>query len=244
MYERLFVEICGLFNVLHFSTIALFFLILAVGLYGSRKVDGKGADRIVFWLGAATTIMEVIKITRRISQGQGVESWIPLFYCSLFIFAIWLIRLPWKPLKRAGYSFITMGGILASVFFTLYPSTSLAMYPLLSLACLHSFVYHLVMSYCGLLILWKRVYAPQKPDSLNYFIFVGLACVVAIFINKRLGSNCMFMEHPFKLPILQPIRDFSPVIYMILVAMGQSSLMFWGNYWLYSFIKRKNAAAD
>ncbi len=227
MYDRLFVEICGLFNPLHFFTIVLFFGLLAGALFLSRKVSQMGADRIVFWLGVATTVLEAIKITRRVSQGQGVESWIPLFYCSLFLFAVWLIRLRWMPLKRAGYSFITMGGILAAVFFTFYPSTSLAMYPILSLACLHSFLYHFLMSYCGILILWKRLYIPQRKDSLYYFLFVGLACAVAIGLNARLGSNCMFMQHPFKLPVLQPILEFSKPLYMLIVGLAQASLMFW-----------------
>ncbi len=244
MFDRLFVQDCGLYNGLHWITIALFGVLMAVLILVSRPMTRKGADRMIFWLGLTATILEIIKIARRMYLGKGPDTWIPLYFCSLFIFSVWLVRFKSDFLRRMGYAFISMGGFLASILFTFYPSTSLAIYPLISFASIHSFLYHLIMCYCGALALWKGLYRPEIRDWLGYFVFIASACVLGVFCNEKLGSNCMFLDHPFGLPVLQPIRDYSHGLYMIIVAFGQGFLMFWLNFGLYRLvIKQKKRTA-
>ena len=177
--------------------------------------------------------MEFIKIGLRVYKNQWLDSWVPLYYCSLFIFAIWASLSRWQPLARMGYSFITMGGIAAAVFFTLYPSTSLAIFPIWHPSSIHSFLYHLIMFCTGILFLMKKLYVPKKSDAVLYFVFILIACIPSLILNENYGTNCMFLNHAFQLPILDPIINYSKKLYIAVVFLAQASLMFWGNYLLY-----------
>ena len=239
LYDKLFVNTCGMFNFWHYLTIALFALCLAGLLRLSKGLTPRQARTVHAVIAVGVSLLEVIKIASRIRKGYGPDSWVPLYYCSLFLFAVWFGFSNWQPLQRAGYAYMTMGGILAAFGFTLYPSTSLGMYPLLHPATLHSFVYHLIMCYTGILLLWKKAYTPQKRDGLYYFLFVFTACVAAALLNARLGTNCMFLAHPFGLPLLQPLRDFSHGVYMLAAGGGQAVAVFWLDFGVYSLIRKK-----
>ncbi len=239
MYDELFVKPCGMFNFWHLLVAVLFFGCLAGMLRLSRGMPSARVRRIQLAVAVLVTVLEVIKISVRVSRGQPPDSWMPLYYCSLFLFAIWLSLCRWEPLRRMGCAYMTMGGILASICFTIYPSTSLAISPLLSTAVLHSFLYHLLMCYTGLLILKTGVYRPRKRDAWHYFLIVFTACVLAVFVNWKLGTNCMFLRHPFGLPVLQPLLERSRPLYMALVSAAQSVLMFWVNYWLYAWAQKR-----
>ena len=231
-------DIAGLFSFWHFFFVFIFFASLALALWTAKSVTHAQLEKIIWWSSIAVSIVEVIKISLRIAKGGGVDSWIPLYYCSLFIYAVWMTRSKWEWLSRMGYSFITMGGILAACLFTLYPTTSLAIYPALHPASLHSLIYHLLMAFVGLLILIKRVYVPKARDAIYYGIFVLLACAIGYFINERFGSNCMFLHNAYKLPVLDDLLVFSHPLYMLVVALAQASLMYWFNYGLYILFEK------
>lgn len=226
-------DVCGMFTAGHFISVILFFSIAAALLHFSRRLDEKGTRRVRLAVAILVTLMEIVKISLRIYKDQWYDSWVPLYYCSLFIFAIWLSFVPCRFLSRTGYAFITMGGILVSVFFTFYPSTSLAIFPIWHPAAIHSFVYHLIMFYTGVLVLMKREFVPEAKDSVGYFVFIFLACLPSLLLNLRLGTNCMFLNHAFKLPILEPIINYSKPLYIAVVFIAQGVLMFWFNYMLY-----------
>jgi len=242
MYSRLFEQVCGMFNMLHLIYIVLFACGLGLLLFLSRRRNKEQISGILLLVGIAVTVMEIIKITVRIYNGAWPDSWLPLYYCSLFLFAIWFVRSKNIYIQRAGYAYMTMGGVVASAFFVLYPSTSLGMYPFIHLSSAHSLVYHLLMCYCGILVLWKGVYLPKKQDAVGYFCFITVACVLAFILNEWLGTNCMFLRDPFGLPVLQPILAFSKPLYIVLVALAQGVLMFWLNYGIYSLVKRRKGA--
>lgn len=231
-------DVCGMFTLGHFLSIALFFLLGGIMLCFSRKLSPTGVKKAKLAVAIAVTIMEIAKISIRIYKNQWYDSWLPLYYCSLFIFAIWASVSPFRPLSRMGNAYITMGGVAAAVFFTFYPSTSLAIFPIWHPAAIHSFVYHLIMFYTGILILTKKDYVPDKRDSIGYFIFILAACLISLPLNLNLGTNCMFLNHAFKLPIMEPIINFSKPLYMLVVFLAQGSLMFWGNYLLYLYVPK------
>lgn len=226
MYDRLFNQVCGMFNPLHFTVIVLFFGALWFLLHVLRNVKKDKMSVLLRVTAVVITVLEIVKIAVRIGRNEGPDSWVPLYYCSLFIFAVWFAVSPWKQLRRAGLAYICMGGVAASVFFVFYPSTALGLYPLFHPATLHSMIYHLTMCCTGLLVLKKGLYVPQKRDLLPYAIFILAACFLAAFVNAHLGTNCMFMEHPFGLPFLEGIRKASKPLYMGIVAFAQSVCMF------------------
>ncbi len=230
-------QIAGMFNAAHLIYAILFFALAAILICLSKNIDKHKLQTVRLASSIAVTVMEILKISLRILKNQWYDSWIPLYFCSLYIFAIWLTFVKYEPLKRMGYAYITMGGIVASAFFIIYPSTSLGIFPIWHPASMHSFIYHLIMLYTGILILVKKEYVPRPKDSLLYFVFILCACIPSVYLNEAIGTNCMFLRHAFKLPILEPIINYSKYLYMLIVFFAQSILMFWGNYFFYNIPK-------
>ena len=231
-------QIAGLFGWEHAFTIALFAVLLTVTLYLSRRITEKGLQRLHVWIAVGVTVCEIVKISLRVIKGQGADSYMPLYYCSLFIYGVWMALCKNTFLSRTGYAFIGMGGAMAAFCFTAYPSTSLAIFPLWHPATWHSFFYHFVMCYTGILFLWKKRYEPKAKDGLGYFVFITAACVVAYFLNENLGTNCMFLRHAFRLPFLDAILQTSKWLYMAVVWLAQVVAMFWANFGLYKLFEK------
>lgn len=233
-------DVCGLYTLGHFFTIFLFALTMATALYFSRKVTDKQIKKLHWTAAVVITLLEGLKITFRIIKGHPVGDWIPLYYCSLFIYAIWLSLCKVKFLSRMGYAYMCLGGVGGSLFFSLYPSTSLAIYPLWHPSVWYSFLYHWTMFYMGVLFLWKGKYVPKSIDGLYYFLFIVAVCIPSFFINEVTGSNCMFLHDPFKLPILDGLLQFSRWAYIAVVVFAQSVALFWASYFLdYRIRKRR-----
>ncbi len=233
-------DIAGMFSLWHFVFIIFFIASLSIALFASKSITREQSKKILWRSAIVVSLAEIIKISMRIAKGGGVDSWIPLYYCSLFLYAIWMTKSKWQWLSRMGYAYITMGGILAACLFTLYPSTSLAIYPAFHPASIHSFLYHLLMAYVGITVLTKKLFIPKARDSILYGAFVLAACVIGYFINELFGSNCMFLHHAFKLPVLDDLLTFSHPLYMLVVGLAQGALMYWVNYGLYVFFKKRS----
>ena len=222
-----------MYSLPHFIVLAIFFGGLAFLLYRSRKLTVRQVDKLHFWIAVGVLACEVVKISLRVFKKQPPNDWLPLFYCSLFLFASWFALCKWEPLKRLGYAYITMGGIAAAAFYIIYPSTGLGMYPVWHPAALHGILYHFVMCYTGLMILINKRFVPTLKDGLYYTAFILLACVPSYFLNEWLGSNCMFLHEAFGLPLLSDLLKVSHAGYIAVVALGQSVGMYALNYGIY-----------
>ena len=229
-------DICGMFNLGHLLTVVVFIASMALALFFSRKMTESQVKKMHLIVAIVVSVLEVVKITLRVVKGQSYDSYMPLYFCSLFIFAIWLSLSKNPKINRFGYAYITMGGIVASLSFTIYPSTSLAIFPIWHPATFHSFIYHWIMFYTGIMLLIKNQYIPNKQDSLRYFIFIVCACIPSLILNKYLGTNCMFLRDAFKLPVLDGILNYSKVIYIAIMVIAQAVLVYWLSYGLYKLI--------
>ena len=231
-------DIDGMYSLPHFIILALFFGGLVFLLYRSRRLTDKQVDKLYLGITIGVTVCEVVKISIRLYKNQPPNDWLPLFYCSLFLFASWFALSKWEWLRRAGYAYMTMGGVTASIFYIIYPSTGLAIYPWWHPAPLHGVLYHFAMCYTGLLLLIKGKYTPTLKDGIYYSVFILLACVPSYFLNESLGSNCMFLDNPYALPIIDWLEKQSHLAYMVVVALAQSVGMYALNYGVYRLILR------
>lgn len=231
-------QICGLYSPTHIVVIVLFFVLAFVFLFLSRKMSQKTAKSTLLIITITVTILEIIKIVIRICKGESGNSWIPVYFCSLFLYAIWLSFAKNTFLQNIGYSVMTFGGIFASSSFILYPSTSLMTLPVWHPGSIHSIVYHFLMLYAGVLVIMTKLYTPKAKHFLNYFSLLTLACVVAAIINHFCGFNMMFMADPYGLPMLKDILHYSKVLYAILVYLAQSVLLFWFMYGIFRLVEK------
>ncbi len=231
-------DICGMFTPEHFATILAFFALLIGALYLSRNFSHQSIRRIHLIVAVTVTVGEVVKDAIQIYKGNEPSSWLPFFYCSLFVYAIWLAYSKNKFVSAIGFSYITLGGAMAGIFFTFYPSTSLVWYPIWHPLSIYGFVYHFIMTYCGILFLVRGYFRPTYKNWLHYFIFISVACVPSVIFNLLLGSNCMFLRDPMNLPIFTSILEASPILWALFAFVGQAVLMFWLNYGLYSLASK------
>ena len=231
-------DVAGLFSPAHFAYLIAFAVGMAILIKLSLGEDEKRERKIRLSIAIAVTVMEIVKIALRVYKGQHISSWIPLYYCSLFIFAVWLSLIPFESVARVGKSYIAMGGAMAALIFTIAPTTSIAIFPALHIATIHSFIYHFLMFYSGIMLFVRAGYQPRLSDGIGYFLFISLATVPSLIINERFGANCMFLNDAFGLPFLSAIRESSHLMYMIIVFLAQSVLMFFGNFAFYKLATR------
>lgn len=103
---------------------------------------------IIIW------IFEVLIITFKLITGdvRDLNNYVPLYYCSMLLYAGLLSSFGKGKLERTGNVFLAVGGIVGGFIFIIFPTTSLPVYPMLHLVSIHSFIFHGIMLYLGLLV--------------------------------------------------------------------------------------------
>ncbi len=233
-------EPVGMFSVGHIVTLIIFLLIVAFCAYKCRKI---GKDKAIFLtkiIAIVVTVLEIIKITIAFINGEGdkLDHWVPLYFCSMFIYAAWLAGYAKGKIADLGRAFVGTGGIIAGLSFLIFPTTSFTMYPLLHYFCMYSMVYHSLMVFLGITYLLNGVVKIDKKSFIDYVIFCSVLNILAIIVNSipiyihvdnvptsgynypyPYYTNFMFLKRAGNIPvkILCDISDKVPVIFTILM---------------------------
>lgn len=233
-------EPVGMFSVGHIVTLIIFLLIVAFCAYKCRKI---GKDKAIFLtkiIAIVVTVLEIIKITIAFINGEGdkLDHWVPLYFCSMFIYAAWLAGYAKGKIADLGRAFVGTGGIIAGLSFLIFPTTSFTMYPLFHYFCMYSMVYHSLMVFLGITYLLNGVVKIDKKSFIDYVIFCSVLNILAIIVNSLpiyihvdnvptsgynypypYYTNFMFLKRAGNIPvkILCDISDKIPVIFTILM---------------------------
>lgn len=233
-------EPVGMFSVGHIVTLIIFLLIVAFCAYKCRKI---GKDKAIFLtkiIAIVVTVLEIIKITIAFINGEGdkLDHWLPLYFCSMFIYAAWLAGYAKGKIADLGRAFVGTGGIIAGLSFLIFPTTSFTMYPLFHYFCMYSMVYHSLMVFLGITYLLNGVVKIDKKSFIDYVIFCSVLNILAIIVNSipiyihvdnvptsgynypyPYYTNFMFLKRAGNIPvkILCDISDKVPVIFTILM---------------------------
>ena len=231
-------EPVGMFSVGHI--VIIFLLIVAFCAYKCRKI---GKDKAIFLtkiIAIVVTVLEIIKITIAFINGEGdkLDHWVPLYFCSMFIYAAWLAGYAKGKIADLGRAFVGTGGIIAGLSFLIFPTTSFTMYPLFHYFCMYSMVYHSLMVFLGITYLLNGVVKIDKKSFIDYVIFCSVLNILAIIVNSipiyihvdnvptsgynypyPYYTNFMFLKRAGNIPvkILCDISDKVPVIFTILM---------------------------
>lgn len=110
--------------------------------------------------------MEIITIIFNVKQNSfsAVNTYLPLYYCSVLLYAGVLSSFGKGTLKMVGDVSLATGSIVCGIIFIIYPSTSLPMYPAFHFLSIHSFLIHGVMIYLGILINKTRYIELEKKE--------------------------------------------------------------------------------
>ena len=232
---------CGIFTIEHFILLIVTSLNIMFALKKTANISKKEVKKIIKNCTIIVWILEIVIILFKISvEGiQNVNSYLPLYYCSLLLYAGILSSFSKGKLKRTGDVFLTTGGIIGGIVFLLLPTTSLPTYPMLHIVSLHSFLFHGIMVYLGILINKTHYIELEKKDIKYYAVPVGIICVVAYAANHIFDSNFMFISKNFPGMPLEIIYNATGRFYTLIMIVVQMTLPFYTIYGINKLIKNR-----
>lgn len=231
-------EPCGLFTTDHFKLIFLTLLGIIIAINRSMHKTKDEVKQIIKKCTKIVWGMEVIIILFKLTTGdiRNLNNYVPLYYCSLLLYAGFLSSFTKNSLKKVGDVFLATGGIVGGIVFIIMPTTSLPQYPMWHIVSLHSFLFHGIMVYLGILVNLTSYVELRLSDIKYYATLVGIVCILAFIINTTCGSNLMFISENFPGTPLEDIYDLTGDYYTFVVSIVQMTLPF---YFIYGVLKMK-----
>lgn len=130
-------EYCGMFSLGHMVLFLISIFLLIILLFISKNITVHDVEILTKIMAVIITILEGMKIYFNLYWGyKNINSWLPISYCSIFIYALWLSAYGKEKLKEIGDSFITGCSVVAGGAYLLFPSTSLTVYPVWHFLCI------------------------------------------------------------------------------------------------------------
>lgn len=237
-------EPCGMFTTGHFGLVILTIFGIVIALKKTINKTKEEVKQIIKRCTIAMWILEVIKIAFKLYTDdiRNLNNYVPLYYCSLLLYAGMLSSFAKNKLKRMGDVFLATGGIIGGIVFIILPTTSLPTYPMLHILSLHSFLYHGTMVYLGLLINATHYIELKASDIKYYATIVGAVCILAYIINKIFDSNLMFISKNFPGTPVEILYNITGPFFTPIISVAQMTLPFYivyviknVNRWRFSF---------
>ena len=192
-------EACGIFSFEHFLLLALTIIVIRIALKNTDTSDENIIKNRIQVVTLCAWILEVIKIIFNLAVGHGnnINTYIPLYYCSILLYAGVFSSIGKGVIKRIGDVFLAIGGIIGGVIFLILPTTSITTYPVFHYLSIQSFLYHGAMIYLGIIINKSRYIELEEKDIIYYAGLVGTMCLIAYIVNNIFDSNLMFISKDF-----------------------------------------------
>lgn len=232
---------CGIFTKGHFILIGITISGIILALKHIVPNNKEEVHKIIKRITVIMCILEVVRIIYSISQNSlyEVNTYLPLYYCSMLLYAGLLSSFGKGKLKRVGDVFLSAGSIIGGIVFIIYPSTSLLGYPAFHFLSIHSFLFHGVMIYLGILVN-KTGYIELKKDDIKYFAsLVGTVCILALIVNNIFDSNLMFVSQNFNIAPIEILYKITngTFLFSVIMSIGQMTIPFYLTYYI---LKLKN----
>ncbi len=250
-------EPAGLFSIWHLLLLAVAVALVGMGLYYSRHMSDRAVRRTVRAVTATLWVLEIAKIlfVLLVTRSTNPNEFVPLYYCSLILYAGVLSSCFQGFLRRVGDCFIATGGLVGGAVFLLFPTTSLPRYPAFHFISWHSFLLHGLMVYLGLLLLMRGTYRLKLRDIRYCAALISIMCLLALVFNTVYDhvsgtavANLMFISKDFAgtpITVLYRLcgRFFTPVMWLV-QAFGPFLLVYWADLLIKKIQARHLAAAN
>ena len=232
-------EPCGIFTTKHFLLIILTIVAISIALKKTIHKSKEEIHKIIKSLTIVIWILEFVRIGFNIYIGNinNVNECLPLYYCSLLLYAGLMSSFGKGKIKRIGDVFLATGGIIGGIVFIIMPTTSLPTYPMLHFISLHSFLYHGTMVYIGLLINATNYIELELKDIIYFAELVGGICIIALIVNNTFDGNLMFKSKDFPGTPITILYHLTGKLFTPIMIITQMTLPF---LVVYSVEKRKN----
>lgn len=208
-----------LFSPLHLVVMAVLIVAVPLSAFLLRKMRTQRMKVLFIVLWATISALEIVKIVWESCtnpNGFEVTGILPLYLCSIFMyvmpFAIWAKEASF--LRRSACGFLCTLNLIGGFVNFVYPVNVLSSYSVLSFAGLHTLVYHGVMVFVGLLMLFSGYYRFRLRDCFAAFLPVLIVSVPANIVNFTYGCSYMFFRGGFPFSL---ISDHMPEWLWIIV---------------------------
>lgn len=237
-------EPCGIFTTGHFILLTVTIICIILALKFTYRKNKEDVYKIIKNLTIIICILEIIKIVFSIYQGSfaDVNSYVPLYYCSILLYAGILSSFGKGNFKRAGDVCLATGSIIGGIVFLIYPSTSLPMYPAFHFLSIHSFFFHGTMVYLGILINITNYVELKLSDAKYFAIIIAIMSILALIVNKISNGNLMFISHNFPGTPIEIIYNLTNgnIWYSFIMIVAQMTLPFYFSYYVIKMIKNNS----
>lgn len=226
-------DACGIFTLEHLILIVITVIGVIFALKKTMYKEKEEVSKIIKKCTIIVWIFEVIIIAFKIINDgyENINNYVPLYFCSLLLYAGLLSSFTKGTLKRVGDIFLATGGLIGGLVFIILPITSLLTYPMLHLVSIHSFIYHGIMIYLGILVNITNYLEIEWKDIIYYASSVGIICVLALIINNKFGSNLMFISQNFPGMPIEIIYKLTGKYFTVVMCVAQMILPFIFGKW-------------
>jgi len=242
---------CGMFNTAHFIAMLICFSAVIIGVIFTRKITKEQLNKLVKAAAVFITVLEITKMAFNIYyEGLNyLNNIIPLHFCSLFIYSLWMAGYGKDKVKKIGESFLAGGCIIAGAIFLIIPSSSLLIFPIFHYQCLYSLLFHSLMLYFGLIYFIRGFFDLNMKNYIYYVIFCSVFCILAFAINEITGltenintTNLMFLREPWGIPLdfLSKIYGVHRYLYSLCIFIAYTALIYLPTMEFRKLIYRKN----
>ncbi len=238
----------GIYSLAHFIFLLCSALLIASGLtfLKNSREPKKLIRKINKHLTVLLWVLELIKIAYNLISGSkgNLNSYIPLYYCSIVLYAGIMSSFCRGRIQHAGDVFLCTGAIVGGCCFLIMPLTSLPNYPALHFISIQSILLHTIMVFMGLALIMTDSVRLRHRDVIPYAIIVLVICAAALAVNLRFGSNLMFISQNFPGTPIEYIYNLCPgALFTVIMCVGQATVPFYA-VWLLLPQKHKNAESE
>ena len=239
-------ENCGILSSGHMLLLVVMVACISVAICNTKNKTNKEVKGIIKIVTIILWILEIIKILFNLAVGniKSPNNYIPLYYCSLILYAGLFSSFGSGIVKRIGDIFIATGAIIGGICFSLCPNTSLTIYPAFHYISIQSFVFHGAMIYLGILVNITNYVKVQRKDIIYYSIFIMVMGIIAYIFNLIFDSNLMFVSKNYPNTPVEIIYNIFGKAFPLVMILGQAIVPFYVVYLSIKYIvKGKDVSA-
>jgi uncharacterized membrane protein YwaF len=197
-------EPAGAYSWQHLTFVTSLLVIMAVsavllGRAFTNKTD-KEKNKVLIWSAILIDAFEIFKIVilclRSPDDPTRWQTLLPLFLCSIQLFALPLAAFSKGRLKEVALDFVMIFGILGAIVGTYGAAQNYSCYPIFSIENVSSGITHSISGFASLYIMISGMHSMKKKNIWGTCAVLSVFCVLAYVVNLLIDYNYMFlMDH-------------------------------------------------
>ena len=200
------------YGIMHsvYQLICIIFIPLLVRLFKNK--DSKTITKMMRVIAIALIIEEITKITWEsywdIKTGQGFNFYgiLPLETCSLFIYSLTAAAFGKGKVREYALCWMSSIGIIGGASYIIF-TNALKWYPFFTYGAFHSMIFHFLMVFMGLLVIFSSMHRFTLSDINHGFMPQLLLATLVIPLDYLFNWDYMLLHHAYGVPIIESIGE-------------------------------------